>query len=306
MAAVFVLGGLVTLGFAQTDRNLAIELGYPEDSKLLIVHADDVGLAHSVNRATFSALERGLVSSAAVMVPCPWLQEVATWSKENPKMDLGIHLTLTSEWELYNWGPVAPRHSVASLIDPRGYFWDSIGQFRDRSRLQEVEAEARAQIELARSMGIQPTHLDSHMGTLFGSRDLLELYMRLGKELGIPVMLVRAMTNLLPFSRELLGPEDIVLDSFFMLQGSQRDRDFAEVYSEAIRNLKPGISIIIIHLGHDDDELRGICHNHPDYGSAWRQRDFDFFTSSACEQVLKENNVRLVTWREIGKLVEQP
>src|SRR5689334_6679257 len=113
-------------GRAQT-KTIAERLGYPPDSKLLIIHADDLAVAHSVDAASFEALDKNAVTSASVMVPCPWLSEVAAYAKEHRSADLGLHLTLTSEWKIYRWGPVEAKDRVPSLLDPAGYLWPETG-----------------------------------------------------------------------------------------------------------------------------------------------------------------------------------
>src|SRR5688572_10991333 len=155
-------------------KPLLERLGYPPEAKLLIVHADDLGMAHSINRASIKGLESGLVSSASMMIPCPWLPEIAAYARSHPEADLGLHLTLSSEWSLYRWGPVLPKERVPSLFDSAGYLYPTEMEAAARIDPKEAEAEIRAQIERARALGIQPTHLDSHMGTLYQTRALFE------------------------------------------------------------------------------------------------------------------------------------
>ncbi|HEV7389082.1 MAG TPA: polysaccharide deacetylase family protein, partial [Gemmatimonadaceae bacterium] len=175
---------------AQT-RTIAERLGYPRDAKLLILHADDLGAAHSINAATFDALDKGIISSASIMMPTPWVTEVAAYARAHPDADLGLHLTLTSEWQTYRWGTVASADKVASLVDSTGTLPDDIGPVSKRAKLPEVELEIRAQIERARALGIRPTHLDSHMGALFDTPALLTAYIKAGHEYHLPFLALR-------------------------------------------------------------------------------------------------------------------
>src|SRR5262245_21781256 len=159
-------------------KTLQEKLGYPRDAKLLIVHADDLGMTHSVNAASIQALESGGINSASLMVPCPWFPEIADYAKSHPSADFGLHLTLTSERVYYRWGPAAPRDKVPSLVDVNGYFhhyWSS----ETRIDPKDVDTEIRAQLARALAMGVKPTHLDSHQNRLFQTnRDLFEVILR--------------------------------------------------------------------------------------------------------------------------------
>ena len=161
------------------------------DERIFILHADDSGMCHSANAATIRAMSEGVVSSTSVMVPCPWFPEMAAWAREHPEMDVGVHLTLTSEWRHYRWGPVAPREQVPGLVDEEGFLWRRVEDVIAHASPQEVEIEVRAQIERALRFGIKPTHIDSHMGTLFAHPEYFEIYVRLSREYGIPAMLPR-------------------------------------------------------------------------------------------------------------------
>src|SRR5271165_2499208 len=169
--AILLMTSLLSTASGQT-RTIAERLGYPPDSKLLILNADDLAVAHSEDAASFDALDRNAVTSASIMIPCPWLTEVAAYAKTHPDADLGLHLTLTSEWSTYRWGPVASKNTVPSLLDPSGYLWPDTPEAIRNLKADEAEREIRAQVERAIAMGIHPTHLDSHMGTLFVRPDL--------------------------------------------------------------------------------------------------------------------------------------
>jgi predicted glycoside hydrolase/deacetylase ChbG (UPF0249 family) len=293
----------VVIGAQAQDRTLAERLGYPRDAKLLIVHADDLGMSHSVNTATMKALETGLVTSGSIMVPCPWISEIAAYARANPQADLGLHLTLTSEWTHFRWGPVASKDRVASLLDKDGFFRLSESDAAKFADPKEVELEIRAQVERAKSMGIQPTHVDSHMGTLYQNKALFDVLMRVARDYKLPVRVAKEWSFRAEFMAASLKPDDVLIDRVLDINPGVEPQDWAKFYTEALRNLQPGVTEIVIHLAYDDSEMRGATFDHPAWGAAWRQRDFDFFTSDAFRKSLEENKIKLITWREIGKLI---
>jgi len=284
-----------------TSRTLAERLGYPADAKLLIVHADDLGVAHSVNDASTKAFATGLVNSGSIMVPCPWLTEIAAFARSNPNADLGLHLTLTSEWRNYRWGPVAPRDRVASLIAEDGYFYPSESEASAHALASEAEIEIRAQIERARKLGIQPTHLDSHMGTLYENKDLFEVLLRLGREYKLPIRMSKDFQSRMSFLPALLKAEDVAIDRIITIGADVPAEGWVKFYSEAVSNLQPGVTEFVIHLAHDDAEMKAVTIDHPNWGSAWRERDLQFFTSDAFRKLLQENGIKLITWRDVRK-----
>lgn len=295
--------GQVLNSRAQTENNkgLAQRLGYAADAKLLIVHADDLGMMRSVNSATIKAFETGLVNSGSIMVPCPWLPDIAAYARKRPEADLGLHLTLTSEWTTYRWGPVLPRDRVSSLLDKTGYLHLTETEAAAQANPKEVEAEIRAQIERARSFGIQPTHLDSHMGTLYQNKTLFEILLRVARENKVPTRISKEALASTGYLTSLLKPEDIVIDRVISIEPNVPPESWEKFYTEALRSMQPGVTEVIIHLAYDDEEMRAASADHPDWGAAWRQRDFQFFTSDNFRKLLQENQIKLITWREIGK-----
>jgi predicted glycoside hydrolase/deacetylase ChbG (UPF0249 family) len=297
MLALFTL---LAAGDAQkTAKTIAERLGYPRDAKLLIVHADDLGMAHSVDIATIKALQTGLVNSGSIMAPCPWLSEIAAYARANPQADLGIHLTLTSEWPNFRWGPVSAKDRVGSLLDRDGYFYRTSTEAASHADPRQVETEIIAQIERARALGIQPTHLDSHMGMLYQNKALLEVLMRVARSQKLPVRV--APTAFLPAT---LTTDDVYIDRVMEINPTVAPEDWARFYSDALRKLERGVTEVIIHLAYDDAEMQGMTSNNPDWGAAWRQRDLEFFTSNAFRQILQENQIKLITWRELDKLIK--
>jgi len=284
---------------------LAERLGHPRDAKLLIVHADDLGMSHSVNAATIKAFESGLVNSGSIMVPCPWFPEIATYARANPQADLGLHLTLTSEWTSFRWGPVTSKDRVSSLLDKTGYFYLTESEAASKADPKEVEIEIRAQIERAKAFGIQPTHLDSHMGTLYQNKALFEVFLRVAREYKLPVRIAKTWFARADFLPSTLNPDDVFIDRILDINPTVTPNDWAKFYSDAIRKLEPGVTEIVIHLAYDDAEMRGASHDHPDWGAAWRQRDLDYFTSDAFRQLLKDQQIKLITWRDLAKLLQK-
>jgi len=286
------------------EKTLAERLGYPRDAKLLIVHADDLGMSHSVNAATIKAFETGLVNSGSIMVPCPWLSEIAAFARANPQADLGLHLTLTSEWTSFRWGPVSSRDRVSSLLDKDGYFYLTESDAAAKADSKQVEMEITAQIERARALGIQPTHLDSHMGTLYQNKALFEVFLRVARSQKLPVRVAKAWFSRADFLPSVLSADDVYIDRILDITQTVAPQDWASFYSDALKKLEPGVTEVVIHLAYDDAEMRAATVDHPDWGAAWRQRDFDFFTSDAFRKILQENQIKLITWREIGKLIK--
>jgi chitin disaccharide deacetylase len=284
------------------SKTLPERLGYPADAKLLIVHADDLGMARSVNAATIKGFESGLVSSGSIMVPCPWLPEIAAYARKHPQADLGLHLTLTSEWTPYRWGPVLPKDRVASLLDNTGYFYLTESEAAAHANAKEVEAEIRAQIERARSLGIQPTHLDSHMGTLYQNKTLFEILLRVARENKLPIRLSKEWLASNEYLPSILTPNDVAIDKIISIEPNVIAEGWSKFYADAIKSIQPGVTEMIIHLAYDDEEMRAATADHPDWGAAWRQRDLEFFTSDTFRKLLEENRVKLITWREIGKM----
>jgi|SRR5579872_436022 predicted glycoside hydrolase/deacetylase ChbG (UPF0249 family) len=287
---------------AQT-KTVAERLGYPADSKLLIIHADDLAVSHSEDLASFDALDRGAATSASIMVPCPWLTEVAYYAKAHPAADLGLHLTLTSEWKTYRWGPVSSINTVPSLLDPSGYLWPETEPAVAHIKAEDAEREIRAQIQRAYAMGIHPTHVDSHMGVLFERPDLSAVYVKVAHEYKLP-FLATIGPQAPPSIKALFTDKDIMLDSVLIASPNVPVAGWEDFYLNLVKNLKPGLTELIVHLAHDDAEMQAVTVDHPDYGSAWRQRDYNVITSPEFKKALEENHIILVHWSDLKKLIQ--
>ncbi len=298
---LLLVAGWAPAALAQNKVSVAERLGFGRDAKLLIVHADDVGMTHAVNAATIKALESGGVNSASIMVACPWFPEIADYAKAHPEADFGLHLTLTSERVYYRWGPVAPRDKVPSLVDENGYFWHD-WTAATHIEPKEVELELRAQIERAYAMGIRPTHLDSHQYRLYDNgKELFEVLLRIAHEKTLPFFVVRDWFAEHPYLESSLSPTDIVIDHTVTIDPSVRPEKWADFYRAAIKNLQPGVTEFVIHVAFADEEMTAATRERDTWGAAWRQRDFDFFTGAEFRQLLAQEKIQLVTWRELAR-----
>jgi len=302
----FVLTAHHSPGVAQSARTVQERLGHPATAKLLVLHADDLGMSHSVNRATFEALEKGWITSSSILVPCPWFPEVARFASEHPDADLGIHLALNSEWNDFRWRPVSSVDSVSSLLDKDGYLPLEETAVVANAKPDQVERELRAQIDRAKAAGVNLTHLDSHMGTLFRSPALLNAYLRLGPAYNLPLLLERVgqdRSTAPTGSPWAQGAQpDALVDRVVSLDAPGAPAsEWEAAYEKILAPLPAGVYELILHLAYDDEEMRGATWDHPNWGAAWRQADFDMVKSQRFRDFLKNQGFTLVKWKDLAR-----
>lgn len=283
--------------------------GFEPGKKYLIIHADDAGMSHSVNLATIEGMEKGIVSSCSIMVPCPWFPEFAEYARNHPDKDYGLHLTMNSEWRVYKWRPVAPLDKVPSLVDKNGYLWPDVPETALAAKAAEVEIELRAQIERAKEFKIPVSHLDTHMGTLFCRPDIAEVYVRLGLEYKLPILYPRVADErslrLMPWIA-VKGPQFLamlekekypILDDLLRFNlGKTHEERFAS-YIKDMQKLKPGFNQIIIHCGVANQELEGIT-------GTYKNRDSDrrtFIDPKMIEEI-KKQQIEVITWKQAWEM----
>ena len=277
-------------------------LGHPASARLIVIHADDLGMAHSVNRATFEALEKGWITSSSILVPCPWFPEAARWARAHPDADLGIHLALNSEWTGLRWGPVSGASAVPSLLDADGYLPLVEPIVVKQAQPAEVERELRAQIDRAKAAGVRLSHLDSHMGTLFRSQALFDVYRRLGAAYDLPLLLERVGDRGGDASGFAPGAQaDALVDRVVSIEPGASPAGWPAAYEKMLAPLPPGVYELIVHLAYDDDEMRGATSDHPDWGAAWRQSDFDLVRSAWFRDFLRSHGFVPVKWSELAR-----
>jgi predicted glycoside hydrolase/deacetylase ChbG (UPF0249 family) len=270
---------------------LVERLGYDPDARLMIINADDLGMCHSANEGVYDALRLGLATSASLMVPCPWAREAAARYRGE---DVGVHLTLTAEWELYRWGPIT---QSPSLLGGDGGFPRTIEDAWDHADLDEVRRELRAQVERAILWGFDVTHLDSHMGTLQLRPEFFDVYLDLAVEFSLPLRLSGRSTQELvgfPF-RDLADEEGIVApDHLIVYSGVGARRPF----EKTLQDLHPGVTEIYVHPSTDHTELRSLA---PDWAN--RVDDHHLLTrDSELRAMVERSGVTLIGWRELRDL----
>lgn len=299
--SVFSLAGMSSLSHAADDQA----------KRYVIIHADDAGMSHSVNMATIEAMEKGCVSSASIMVPCPWFPEIAAYAKEHPEKDFGLHLTLNSEWKYYRWGPVTPRDKVPGLVDQDGFLHHEVPAVAANAKASEVELELRAQVARAKQFGVPFTHLDTHMGALVSRPDLVDVYVNLGIELNLPVLFIRdahqrdqtlknypaLSERAAEFTLALDAKRLPMLDSLAQFYGGETHEMRKESYLKTLRELKPGVTEIIIHCGIDNPELQAITGS-----SANRDGDRRIFTDPQVMDEIKRLGIEVISWKQLHQM----
>ena len=262
------------------------------DSKLLILHADDLGLCHSVNRATFLALEEGAVSSASMMVPCPAFTEAARIAAQHPEYDIGIHSTLISEHQGYKWGPISNNQHGPEMVDENGFFWPR--NDRLRASPQEIDDEISAQINLAIESGVNPTHLDSHTFSV-AKPEYIPVYVKVARRFALPFLITEHWHSFCA-PEDSAAAQDVIVQDVFQAGRDLTPSSLEDYYISALQNVQPGLSELIVHPAYDDSEMQEIYQGREAYGAAWRQRDLEIMRSQKFKSALRENGIQVINW----------
>jgi predicted glycoside hydrolase/deacetylase ChbG (UPF0249 family) len=285
------------------------KLGFPSGTKVILMHCDDAGMCDEANIAVRRYFETGDIQSAAVMVPCPYAEEMVQWAKTQDSPDLGVHLTLTSEWKTWRWGPVADTLKVPGLVDPEGKMWHDVPDVLMHATAEEIETEVRAQIEKVLGMGFKPTHIDTHMGTLYGSVDYLKVFLKIAEEFNLPANAIDLSDTAIAenFRKEgypitvevvdLLSEYTLPkLDNFSSVPNGKTYEEKRDNFFSLVSSLKPGLTEIIFHPSVETDNLKAIT-------NSWQQRvwEAELFSDPAVKKYFEDNGIILTTWREIMK-----
>ena len=291
---------------ADGEQTFAERLGWKPNDVVVILHVDDVGMSHSSNLGAIEATGKGVATSCSVMMPCSWVSEIAHYLKAHPGLDSGLHLTLTSEWTLYRWGPLAGKSQVPGLVDDEGCLWHSILQVSKKAAPDEIEREIRAQIERAETLGMPITHLDSHMGTLFARPDYFERFARIGIEKGIPILVVgghathlsaqerEAGKQLQPWVKTIWDAGLPVIDDLVTGFTRSKAEDKPARLVALLRELKPGVTEIIFHATQPTDEFPVITRS-----SESRHADLKALMDPRVKKEIEQRGIILTTWKEL-------
>jgi hypothetical protein len=267
-------------------------LGYPLDTRLLILNADDFGMCQAINEAIIRSLQAGLVRSTTLMVPCPWALHALHYLAKHPEISFGIHLTVISDPADYRWGPILPPEKVPSLVDLSGYFFnfEGMSQLLSQINLDQLEAEFKAQIEAVLSAGLAPTHLDWHALRIHNRPGIFDLLVRLAQEYGLALRVAgQEQINKLQ-SQGLPTIDRDFLDSY-LIQPQEKHAQ----YEQLLRELPTGLSEWAVHPGLDTPELLAL----EPTGNHERQIDFDFWTSQVAKEIIAEENITLLDYRPL-------
>jgi predicted glycoside hydrolase/deacetylase ChbG (UPF0249 family) len=267
-------------------------------------------MSSEANDAGKYYIENDFVLSGAVMMPCNFATEFVEWIKEVPKADVGVHLTHTSEWKTWRWSPVADHSKVAGLTDPDGMIWRSVLETVNNSSAKEIEIETRAQINKMINLGYMPTHIDTHMGTLYGSASFLKVLLDIAEEYKIPANAIDLSNPRVaafyksegyPVGKEVIEmlnkynlPQ---LDNFGSVPNGDTYEDVKSNFISYVNSLEPGLTEIIFHPSIETENMKSIT-------GSWQQRawEAEMFSDSDVINFLQENDIIIITWREVMEL----
>lgn len=284
--------------------DIARKLGYTPDARLLIIHCDDVGMSYEANAATKELLTSGNATSCSVMMPCPWAYEFMEWYQSHPGLDVGIHITLTSEWASYRWRPLT---AGRGLLDKAGFMHRESEAVTAHASVSEVSQETVAQIQQALDWGVKPTHIDTHMGTSLASLEFAKAYVATAKEFGLPPMILEPGPEVMaafkaqgydPGLIELMqGESTPKLTAVFGAAGKSTYTDTKQAIYQQLEKLPPGITYLIIHPALESDAMRAIT-------DSWQQRYWEYriFMEDETRNKIEQLGIKLVTWRKLTAL----
>lgn len=286
------------------------KLGYSDTDKLVIIHTDDIGMCHASVQAFADLWDFGIISSGAVMVPCPWFAATAEFCRNNPEVDMGIHSVLTSEWDNYRWAPISTTDRASGLFDDEGYFHHLAAPVHANASVEAARIEIQAQYDKAVQFGIDPTHVDTHMLTAWHPK-LLPAYMEPAKKGKVPFMLPRShaaadmgmgsdtgvVSEIAAFIADLEEQGQPLVDRFDSLPLND-PADHVGLTKKILSELEPGITYLVLHPSIDTPELRAIC---PDWPS--RVANYEAMLSKELKDFIKNEGIQVIGYKPLRDLL---
>ena len=294
---------------AQEKVTNAEKLGFQKGKKVLLLHCDDAGMCEEANIAVQSYILKGDMLSAAVMMPCPYAEEMVEWAIKHPTADIGVHLTHTSEWKNYRWSTISDPAKVPGLIDPEGKMWHEVPDVVKHASPKEVETEIHAQIDKMIQLGLRPSHIDTHMGTLYASPEFAKVFFETAVKYNIPANAIDLSDKDVadyyraagyPINEEMIKYLEAYplpkLDNFTSAPDGKSYENKRENFIQLVQSLKPGLTEIIFHASIETENLKSIT-------GSWQQRVWEaqLFSDPAVKQFFKENDIEITNWTEIMK-----
>ena len=297
------------------------KLGYKDSDRVAVVHVDDVGMCQSGVEAFAELYEFGIVSSGAIMTPCPWALEAIKYAKDNPQTDLGVHITLTSEWDTYRWGPISTRNQFSGMLDEEGFFPRTAEEMQENGKKSAVRKEMKAQIQWAIDNGLNPTHADTHMGTVAHPKYMWD-YLKIAQKFGLPPMMFRMdragweevmgtlassavgkgiVSMIINKSKSLEEKNIPLLDSIYLLPLDLDPKNRIQDAKKGFENLSSGITHYIIHAAKDGKEIRTITPNDCEA----RIGDYEAFMSNELKEFIEEQNIHIIGYQVLKDLMNQ-
>lgn len=286
------------------------KLGYSDKDRLVLLHVDDIGICQAGLEAYQNLVEFGLITCGSIIVPAGWFPAIAAFCREHPNLDIGVHITLTSEWDTFRWRPLSTIKSSSGMLDHEGYFPRTSEEFQENCHPRAAHKEMEKQVEWAQKAGVRLSHVDTHMGTVMHPK-LLQSYAKVGFKYHLPIMALRLDRNgwqkmgASPFAakiaeRFILDLEDrgMPLEDRIAFAPLEKPENRMEQYKQVFSELPSGVTHLFIHPALDTPELRAMC---PD----WRSRvgDYEVFMSNKMRSHIKKEGIHLIGYRTLQALM---
>ena len=288
------------------------KLGFSNTDRVVIIHTDDIGMCQASLTAFADLWDFGLISSGATMVPCPWFPAVAAFCRTHADVDMGVHVTLTSEWDTYRWGPISTRQPASGLLDEEGFFYRSSELAQEHGEAEAVQVEMTAQVERALSAGMDVTHADTHMGTVAHPK-FINAYIQLALQQRLPPMIPRqdqagyqAMgldSEMAAFAAQfVLQLESSGVPLLDQMASMPLDQPVGqlEIAKQRFSSLPVGLTHFILHPSVDTPELRAIA---PDWPS--RVANYHTFRDKELRDFIRDSGIQVIGYRAIREVMRK-